>query len=62
MDVKHSGVAISATWTDDKGWSLSVARHGFGAHGVAVTHRYRYEGLSNSELVDVIDVALSDLT
>lgn len=58
---KWSGIAVSATWTDDKGWELAISIHGTNLNAVPFTHRYRYDGVASNELVDLIDVALDPL-
>lgn len=55
---KASEITIRASHDEAQGWSLTVVRSAETSHGV-VTQRMRYSGLGDSELIDVVDVELS---
>lgn len=62
MKIKPTGLAISATLDDETGWVLHVHRAFTTDDGRTSSYRMRYRGLSNAELVSVIDCELDDLS
>lgn len=55
---KADSLNVVAT-CDDTGWKLLVVRRAPTEHLGHVTQRMTYSGLSDNELIDVIDVELS---
>lgn len=52
------GLAITATWEPGRGWLLDFHTARPSERGIVST-RMRYNGLSATELVDVIDIELA---